>query len=55
MGVTEKQVQRIARNVESKGYLRRVARRGGSNQFDLQPLFDALAASLEKPIEELIM
>jgi hypothetical protein len=44
MGISTKQVQRIARSVEAKGYMQRVGRMGGSNKFDLQPLFDALAA-----------
>jgi hypothetical protein len=43
MGVTVKQVRRITRSIEAKGYLKRVGRIGNSNRFNLQPLFDALA------------
>ena len=54
MGVSTKMVQRYARQLEEKGYLRRLARIGTSNAFDLQPLFDALAAATvnEKSVEE---
>lgn len=47
MGVTAKQLRRYAAQVEAKGYLKREARIGSTNAFDLQPLFDALAAALE--------
>jgi hypothetical protein len=52
MGVSVKQIQRIARSVEEKGYLRRVGRIGSSNRFDLQPLFDALATAQRAQAEE---
>ena len=45
MGVSVKQVRRVARSIEEKGYMRRVGRIGNSNKFNLQPLFDALAAA----------
>ncbi len=45
MGVSVKQVQRTVRNIEAKGYLKRVGRIGNSNKYNLQPLFDALAAA----------
>ena len=48
MGVTDKMVRRYAANLEGKGYLRRQARIGSTNTFDLNPLFEALAAALEK-------
>jgi hypothetical protein len=53
MGVSTKMVQRYARQLEEKGYLRRQARIGTSNAFDLQPLFDALALAItiEKKME----
>jgi hypothetical protein len=51
MGVSMKQVRRIARSIEEKGYLKRVGRIGNSNKFDLQPLFDALAAAHQEEIE----
>lgn len=42
MGVSAKQVQRYAASLEVKKYLRREARIGMSNRFDLVPLFNAL-------------
>ena len=51
MGVTVKQVRRIARSIEAKGYLKRVGRIGNSNKFNLQPLFDALAAAQQEEAE----
>ncbi len=42
MGVSDKMVRRHAQTLEDKRYLRRVARRGLTNQFDLTPFFDAL-------------
>jgi hypothetical protein len=48
MGVTDKMVRRYAANLEGKGYLRREARIGSTNTFDLNPLFTALAAALEE-------
>lgn len=47
MGLTDKMLRRYAAQVEAKGYLRRQARIGSTNSFDLQPLFDALAAALQ--------
>lgn len=42
MGVTDKAVRRIAQAIERKGLMRRIPRQGGTNKFDLNPLFDAL-------------
>jgi hypothetical protein len=47
MGVTDKMARRYAANLEAKGYLRRQARIGSTNTFDLNPLFTALVAALE--------
>lgn len=48
IGVTDKMVRRYAANLEGKGYLRREARIGNTNSFDLNPLFAALAKALEE-------
>ena len=48
MGVSTKMVQRYAAQLEGKGYLKRQARIGSSNAFNLQGLFDALAAAIEE-------
>jgi hypothetical protein len=48
MGITDKQARRYAKSLEDKGFLRRTARIGSSNLFDLQPLFDALASAVNK-------
>jgi DNA-binding MarR family transcriptional regulator len=42
LGTGPKTVQRQAKALEDKGYIRREKRRGRSNAFDLTPLFDAL-------------
>jgi DNA-binding transcriptional regulator YhcF (GntR family) len=48
LGVSPKQIQKYARQLEEKGLLRRIARREEatgdrtSNAFDLQPLFDSM-------------
>lgn len=47
MGVTDKMVRRYAANLEGKGYLRRQARIGSTNTFDLSPLFGAIVAALD--------
>lgn len=47
MGVTDKMVRRYAANLEGKGYLRRYARIGSTNTFDLSPLFAAIVAAME--------
>lgn len=47
MGVTDKMVRRYAANLEGKGYLKREARIGSTNTFNLNPLFIALAAKLK--------
>jgi hypothetical protein len=46
MGITDKQARRYAQALEGKGYLRRTARIGGSNSFDLTALFEALNSAL---------
>jgi len=46
MGITDKQAQPYAKALEEKGFLKRTARIGSSNSFDLQPRFDALASAL---------
>jgi DNA-binding MarR family transcriptional regulator len=43
MGVSEAYARKLARGLQSKGYLVRQARVGRTNRFDLQPLFDRLA------------
>ena len=47
MGVSDKMVRRYAANLEAKGYLKRGARIGSTNTFDLEPLFAALQKALE--------
>lgn len=42
MGVGVKMARRYAKQLEDKGFLRREIRQGNTNQFDLEPLFDAL-------------
>ena len=41
-------VRRYAANLEGKSYLQRYVRIGSTNSFDLNPLFAALAAALER-------
>ena len=48
MGVTDKMVRRYAAQLEEKGYLKREARIGSTNAFDLTPLFDALQRAIEQ-------
>lgn len=47
MNITDKQVRRYAKTLEDKGFVRRNARIGASNSFDLQPLFDAVASAIQ--------
>ena len=47
MGVTDKMVRRYAAKLEGKGYLKRRAQIGGTNTFDLKPLFAAVRKALE--------
>jgi hypothetical protein len=49
MGLSDKAVRRHAAALENKGYLRRIARVGDTNRFDLSPLFDALRNEIVKP------
>lgn len=42
LNTSPKTVQRHIKALEDKGYLKRLARKGRSNEFDLTPLFDAL-------------
>lgn len=44
MGVSPEYARKIARALETKGYLTREMRVGTTNRFDLLPLFDRLAA-----------
>lgn len=48
LGTSVKTVQRQAKVLEEKGYLRRESRRGLSNSFELTPLFDALVEAVER-------
>jgi hypothetical protein len=43
MGRSVQYTRDVARSLERKGYLRRIVRVGQPNEFDLQPLFDAIA------------
>lgn len=43
MGVSPDYARKIARGLEKKQHLRRQARRGTTNRFDLSPLFERLA------------
>jgi len=47
MGISVQYARDIARKLARKGFLIRTIRRGLPNQFDLQPLFDALAKHVE--------
>ena len=47
MGVSTKMVRRYALALEQKGYVRRVIRKGNTNRFDLEPLFDKLLKVVE--------
>lgn len=49
MGVSDKAVRRHAQALESKKYLLRIQRIGGTNKFDLSKLFDALLEVKRKP------
>lgn len=46
MGLTDKMVRRYAAHLEQKRYLKRQARTGQSNSFDLTPLFTTLASAI---------
>jgi predicted GIY-YIG superfamily endonuclease len=48
MGVTDKMTRRYAQSLETKKYLRREARVGQTNRFDLTPLFNALALAVDQ-------
>lgn len=48
MGVSVMYVRRLAKRLETKQLLRRRQRIGSTNEFDLQPLFDVLAAHVAK-------
>lgn len=54
MGVSDTYARRLARKLEKKGFLERKKRIGRTNAFNLDPLFEKLAAHLreEKGIEE---
>jgi hypothetical protein len=44
MGKSESYARKLARDLETKGLLRRVERSGYTNEFDLSPLFSAVVA-----------
>lgn len=46
MGISVQYARSTARSLEKKGYLRRIKQVGRPNLFDLQPLFDAVAAKV---------
>jgi hypothetical protein len=46
MGKSEGYARKIARNLETKGFLRRIDRRGDTNAFELTPLFTTLVEKL---------
>jgi len=48
MGVSDKMVRRYAANLEGKSYLKREARIGSTNTFNLTPLFQALQNALDE-------
>ena len=48
MGVSTVYARRLARSLETKGYLRRTMRKGETNQFNLQPLFERFAEYAEQ-------
>ena len=50
MGVGDKRVRRLAQSLEGKGYLRRKMRMSTTNQYDLNPLFDALLQAMEAEV-----
>lgn len=52
MGVTSKQVQRLVRALEVKGFLRRERLAGKANRYDLRPLFAAIEAHVEAAEEK---
>jgi len=58
MGISEQYARKLARTLEGKGFLKRIARVGSTNAFDFTPLFqkvvehvkgDAAKAEGEKP------
>lgn len=49
MGISDKMVRVHARNLEVKGYLRRLVRQGLPNLFDLSPLLTKLEAFVPAP------
>jgi len=48
MGVSVAYARKLAASLEKKGYLVREARIGASNQFNLSPLFERLAAYVNR-------
>jgi hypothetical protein len=48
MGISVQYARSTARDLERKGYLKRIKRVGRPNLFDLQPLFDAVAKRVEE-------
>ena len=47
MGKTESYARKLARDLEAKGYLKRIERSGYTNKFDLAALFDAIVAETD--------
>jgi hypothetical protein len=49
MGVSPTYVRKLARSLEGKGFLQRIARVGSTNAFDLQPLFKKVVTHAQTP------
>ncbi len=49
MGVSQTYVRKLARQLEGKGFMHRIARTGRTNAFDLQPLFKKVVAHAQAP------
>jgi len=50
MGKTESYARKIARDLETKGFIRRRARIGDTNEFDLTPLFRRIVLHESSPV-----
>lgn len=51
MGVSIPYARKLARSLQTKGYLYRTFRKGETNQFDLQPLFRRFAEYTEEQVK----
>ncbi len=49
MGKSEGYVRKVARGLQTKGFLKRLPRIGETNLFDLEPLFAKLASHIKSP------